>query len=195
MPAGKVDTCRGRKLSRRRTANHCRQARFWCRSHGTLEVRHSRCTSPQTRAFPMATEIGTGMSFLPRPADGTETYTYSQWIYLKADTDHTAGGPKSGSGKATSSNTFRPPCVTPFVSCPDNLGLTAATPAKRSGRTCQSTRACCVRVREMDHRSDFHPSSSRQASRRCRSEPISLYRDDRTESAATQPSLTWAEFR
>jgi hypothetical protein len=34
------------------------------------------------------------------PADGTETYTYAPRVYLKADTDPTSGGPKSGSGKA-----------------------------------------------------------------------------------------------
>ncbi|MDT5100308.1 MAG: hypothetical protein QOC76_4045 [Mycobacterium sp.] len=46
-------------------------------------------------------ELSAAGTLVVRPADGTETYTYSQWVYLKADTDHTAGGPKSGSGKAT----------------------------------------------------------------------------------------------
>ena len=46
-------------------------------------------------------ELSAAGTLVVRLADGTETYTYSQWVYLKADTDHTAGGPKSGSGKAT----------------------------------------------------------------------------------------------
>src|SRR5215212_11580483 len=49
-------------------------------------------------------ELSAAGTLVVRPADGTETYTYAQWVYLKADTDHTAGGPKSGSGKATSSS-------------------------------------------------------------------------------------------
>jgi hypothetical protein len=44
-------------------------------------------------------ELSAAGTLVVRPADGTETYTYSQWVYLKADTDHTAGGPKSGSGR------------------------------------------------------------------------------------------------
>jgi hypothetical protein len=46
-------------------------------------------------------ELSAAGTLVVRPADGTDTYTYSQWVYLKADTHHTAGGPKSGSGKAT----------------------------------------------------------------------------------------------
>lgn len=46
-------------------------------------------------------ELSAAGTLVVRPADGTQTYTYAQWVYLKADTDHTAGGPKSGSGKAT----------------------------------------------------------------------------------------------
>ena len=46
-------------------------------------------------------ELSAAGTLVVRPADRTETYTYSQWVYLKADNYHTAGGPKSGSGKAT----------------------------------------------------------------------------------------------
>ena len=46
-------------------------------------------------------ELSAAGTLVVRPADGTETYTYAQWVYLKADTDHASGAPKSGSGKAT----------------------------------------------------------------------------------------------
>jgi hypothetical protein len=46
-------------------------------------------------------ELSAAGTLVVRPADGTETYTYARWAYLKADTGHTSGGPKSGSGKAT----------------------------------------------------------------------------------------------
>jgi hypothetical protein len=49
-------------------------------------------------------ELSAAGTLVVRPAGGTETYTYSQWVYLKADTDHTAGGPKSGSGKGRRSS-------------------------------------------------------------------------------------------
>jgi hypothetical protein len=32
---------------------------------------------------------------------GGDVYTYSTWIYLQADADHTAGGVKSGERRAT----------------------------------------------------------------------------------------------
>jgi hypothetical protein len=46
-------------------------------------------------------ELSAAGTLVVRPADGTETYTYLQWVYFKADTDHTSGGPKSGSGRGT----------------------------------------------------------------------------------------------
>jgi hypothetical protein len=48
-------------------------------------------------------ELSASGTLVVRPAESGETYTYSQWVYMKADTDHTAGGPKKGgkSGHAT----------------------------------------------------------------------------------------------
>ena len=34
------------------------------------------------------------------PAQGAEVFTYSGWVYLKADADHRAGGVKGASGAA-----------------------------------------------------------------------------------------------
>ena len=33
------------------------------------------------------------------PADGTKRFTYNNWIYLEADADHQAGGPKGGKSR------------------------------------------------------------------------------------------------
>jgi hypothetical protein len=48
-------------------------------------------------------ELSASGTLVVRPAERGETYTYSQWVYMKADTDHTAGGAKKGgkSGHAT----------------------------------------------------------------------------------------------
>jgi hypothetical protein len=46
-------------------------------------------------------ELSASGTLVVKPADGTATYTYAHWVYMKADVDHTAGGPKSRSGRAS----------------------------------------------------------------------------------------------
>jgi hypothetical protein len=48
-------------------------------------------------------ELSASGTLVVRPAESGVTYTYSQWAYMKADSDHTAGGAKKGgkSGTAT----------------------------------------------------------------------------------------------
>ena len=66
-------------------------------------------------------ELSAAGTLVVRPADGTETYTYLQWVYLKADTDHTSGGPKSGSGKATAGEPTQPTITAPINADADDF--------------------------------------------------------------------------
>ena len=77
----------------------------WSRSHGTFEGwAFTVYLTPDEGIYhgygdKDRHELSAAGTLVVRPADGTETYTYSQWVDSKADTDHTAGGPKSGSGR------------------------------------------------------------------------------------------------